>query len=290
MGVCQNDLADMMRQHRLWLEGKNDRPDFRWANLSNLDLRGVDFRGADLSEADLSNSKLSNSNLSGCLLNEAKFREANLLYANLSSSILVRADFTSAFLQYANLMQTDSTCAKFTGANMTTSNLSYGYFTSAKFLSAHLAGSNVSNANAENADFACADLRGAKFNGALLIGANLTDAKINHDSTGLVLACPEKGSFIGYKKARGLIVELLITEDALRSSATTRKCRCSKAKVLSIAGDNEENFNIVHSDYDYDFIYKVGETVEVTDFDKDRWKECSTGIHFFLTKQEAIAY
>lgn len=48
------------------------------------------------------------------------------------------------------------------------------------------------------------------------------------------IACPEKGAFIGFKKANEFIVELEIFEDAKRSSATTRKCRCSKAKVLSI--------------------------------------------------------
>lgn len=60
--------------------------------------------------------------------------------------------------------------------------------------------------------------------------ANLSGAKLDWP-----LVCPEKGSFIGYKKCRDdLIVELEIPEDALRSSATTRKCRCSKANMLSI--------------------------------------------------------
>ena len=103
------------------------------------------------------------------------------------------------------------------------------------------------------------------------------------------LACPEEGEFIGWKKANGLIVKLLILADAKRSSATTRKCRCSKAKVLSIQtidGDEAEQ-PFVASDHDKSFFYRVGETVEVTDFDEDRWKECSTGIHFFITRREA---
>jgi len=78
----------------------------------------------------------------------------------------------------------------------------------------------------------------------------------------------------------------LITEDAKRSSATTRKCRASKAKVLEISGGITE----VSSKWDIHFIYKVGETVEVKDFDENRWNECSTGIHFFLTRKEAEEY
>lgn len=103
------------------------------------------------------------------------------------------------------------------------------------------------------------------------------------------MRCPEKGFLIGYKKCDEYIVDLLITEDAKRSSATTRKCRCSKAKVLSIEKGGEK-VSSVSSNYDREFIYTVGETVEVKNFNDDRWDECSTGIHFFITKQEVLNY
>ena len=86
-------------------------------------------------------------------------------------------------------------------------------------------------------------------------------------------------------------MELLITEDAKRSSATTRKCRASKAKVISITNvESTETFEQAASQHDRRFVYKVGETVEVENFDTDRWNECSTGIHFFITRQEAMNY
>jgi len=46
----------------------------------------------------------------------------------------------------------------------------------------------------------------------------------------------------------------------------------------------------VVSDYDNNFIYKVGKIVEVESFDEDRWNECSRGIHFFMNKELAIQY
>lgn len=102
--------------------------------------------------------------------------------------------------------------------------------------------------------------------------------------------------FIGFKKCmshegESVLVKLEIPEDAKRSSATTRKCRCSKAKVISITGiksgkDYEEAF----SQRDSGFTYRIGETVVPDSFDEDRWNECSNGIHFFITKQEAIDY
>ena len=106
------------------------------------------------------------------------------------------------------------------------------------------------------------------------------------------MACPEKGSFIAFKKAGFYIIELFIPSNAKRCSATSRKCRCSKAKVISITTPSGDKTNIteVHSNYDPNFIYKLGEYVEVKNFDDNRWNECSTGIHFFITRQEAVNY
>lgn len=133
-----------------------------------------------------------------------------------------------------------------------------------------------------------ADLRGADLRGANLYGADLRGAK----DVCCFIACPEKGSFIGFKRAREYIVELEIPSDALRSSSTTRKCRCSKALVVSITNPDGSVADVtsVNSGYDSNFIYTVGETVKVDNFDTDRWNECAPGIHFFITRQEAVNY
>ncbi|MFV0528467.1 MAG: DUF5758 domain-containing protein, partial [Lachnospiraceae bacterium] len=124
-----------------------------------------------------------------------------------------------------------------------------------------------------------------------LSGADLSGADYNESTGFFALQCPEKGSFIGYKKAQGFIVELLILDDARRSSATSRKCRCDKAKVLSITNkDGSESKQQVESDYGGDFVYTVGEIVEERSFCGDRWQECAEGIHFFITRDEAVKY
>ena len=157
---------------------------------------------------------------------------------------------------------------------------------------ANLRGANLRGANLREADLRGADLRGADLRGADLSGADLIEAKYNEDTVFLALQCPEEGSFIGYKICRdSKIVKLLITEDAKRSSATTRKCRASKVKVLEITNiENTEKYKTAISKHDESFVYKVGETIEVTDFDDNRWEECSTGIHFFITREEAVQY
>ena len=157
---------------------------------------------------------------------------------------------------------------------------------------------DLSNANLSNADLRYADLSNANLSNANLSNANLSNVFYNEATSFFALQCPEEGSFIAYKKARSfkgdVIVKLLVTENAKRSSSTTRKCRCSEAKVLSFydCSHNElSNDTFVWSSYDKSFIYKIGEIVKpITPFDDNRWNECSTGIHFFITFDEAKNY
>lgn len=163
---------------------------------------------------------------------------------------------------------------------------------------ADLQGANLGGADLRDADLRNADLQGANLQGADLWGASLRGV------IGVDLACPSHGAFIGWKKAvtsedGPVIIKLLIPDDAKRSSATLRKCRCDKAKVEEVY-DYEFQYGelvlkpmagiIAHSDYDEDFVYKKGEAVSVTDFCEDRWKECESGIHFFITPEEAARY
>ena len=186
---------------------------------------------------------------------------------------LYNADLSGANLRGADLSGADLIWADLGGANLT---------------GADLRGADLIGADLIWADLTGADLRGANLSGTYLSEANLTEAKLDWS-----LVCPEKGSFVGYKKCRdNLIVKLEIPEDALRSSATTRKCRCSKARVLSITylDGSDANVEYAISEHDPSFLYKVGKVASVNDFDTNRWNECSTGIHFFMTREEAASY
>ena len=162
---------------------------------------------------------------------------------------------------------------------------------------ADLCGADLRDADLRNADLCGADLRDANLRGANLCGADLRGAKNIDSITWSIytafypLQCPEKGAYTAYKKAHGLIVELEIPADAMRSSATSRKCRASKARVISITDvDGNPGGDSVASDYDSDFVYRVGETVDVPNFDTNRWNECAPGIHHFITRGEAVQY
>ena len=200
----------------------------------------------------------------------------------------MRADLHNADFHGANLLN-----ANLSGANLHNADLSGADFHGADLHNADLSGANLHNADLRGANLRGADLLNADLRGADLRGADLRSAK---NVPYIPMVCPEEGDFIGWKKAEGnkdkVIVKLRIPSDAKRSSATTRKCRCSKAEVIAIYNldGTEEGETTCHSDYDNSFIYEVGKTVEVTNFSEDRWSECAKGIHFFINRQEAIDY
>ena len=154
---------------------------------------------------------------------------------------------------------------------------------------ADLSGADLSGAHLSGADLRRADLSGAYLRRADLSGADLSGAE---NVPYIPYACPDFGMFIGFKKASGYIVVLEIPEDAKRLSATGRKCRCNKAKVIEIQNIDGTKANVtkVASDFDSNFVYEVGKTVSVDNFCEDRWKECSSGIHFFINRQESVNY
>ena len=194
------------------------------------------------------------------------------------------ADLCDADLRGADLCDADLRCADLCDADLRGANLRGANLCDADLRGANLRGANLRDANLRGADLCDADLRGAD-----LRGENLRDAK---NVPFIPMTCPEVGSYIAYKKASGVIVVLRILEDALRSSATGRKCRASKAEVLRIEDLHGSCLTVdsVNSSYDPNFIYRPGEIVSVDNFDTNRWNECAPGIHHFINRQEAVDY
>lgn len=288
----RRELSKILRNHKHWLnedcEGwENMRARLREADLSGIDLRGADLREADLRGANLSGANLFKANLFGTNLCEANLSKADLRGACLYGAKLFEADLCKADLSGADLCRAYFPLANLSGANLCGADLF-----KANLFEADLRGANLCTTNLYKVDLSGADLREVDLYNADLCEVDLFDAKLfTADNIPFFpCACPDFGMFIGYKTAHEYIVELEITEDAKRVSATTRRCRCNKAKVLRILNQDRTVADIteVRSDYDSSFVYKVGEIVSVDNFNEDRWDECSTGIHFFINFQEAV--
>lgn len=235
----------------------------RGVSLEGAELYGIDLSGANLQWVNLRGANLDSANLRGCVLSDA-----NLCHSTLCNADLRDADLSTSNLRYACLFM------------------------------ANLDGANLLGADLRDAGLGGANLHNVILERTILSGAILNGAK---DVPYIPLACPSHGSFIGWKKVNlyketeyngPFLVQLEIPSDARRCSATTEKCRCEKAKVLSITNiesglsiDKITNINRGKR-----CIYEVGEMVYPDKFDENRWNECSNGIHFFVNKQTAIDY
>ena len=222
---------------------------------------------------------LSENNTIKKTVSEAIKSEANLRGANLCGANLRRANLCEANLRRADLCGADLCGADLCGADL---------------CGADLRRANLRRANLCGADLYGADLYGADLCGANLCGANLCGADLRRadlcGAKGAYMACPTDGSFIGWKKASGYVVKLQIPEDARRSSAGGEKCRCDKAYVAEIqnADGTKADIEAIHSNHDNNFVYTVGATVEVPNFDDCRWNECAPGIYFFIDRRAAV--
>ena len=206
----------------------------------------------------------------------------------------MKADLSGAYLSDADLSGADLSEANLSGANLRGANLRVADLRGANLSEAYLSGANLSESYLSESNLSGANLRGAYLSGA----KDLDSVTYNEQTSFFALQCPETGSFTAWKKAiiagqeGACIVELLVPSEAKRSSATSRKCRVSKAKVLSIKSiDGKEDFEKAIAQYDNSFVYEVGQFVEPKNgFGEDRWVECGAGIHCFITRKEAENY
>lgn len=211
------------------------------------------------------------------------------------------ADLRYADLRGANLRGADLSGADLRGADLSDADLRDAYLGGANLHGVDLGHADLSGADLSDADLGGADLGGADLRYADLSHADLSDANHVQLSIAKTSILPDEGDIIGWKKAyvddtmlpKPVIVKLLIPADAQRSNATGRKCRASKARVLDLQdkqGNSLPPDTTAYSGHDTDFTYKKGETIHVEDFDTNRWKECAPGIHFFITRIEAVEY
>jgi uncharacterized protein YjbI with pentapeptide repeats len=250
-----------------------------YADLGYADLRGADLRGADLRGADLRGANLRGADLRGADLRSADLRSANLRGANLRGADLRGANLIGADLRSANLRSAD-----LIGADLRSANLRGADLRSANLRGADLRGANLRDANLSGADLRYADLSGANLRGANLSGADIKRIKK------FITICPEEGSFVAWKKlSNNCLAKIEIPAQAKRTSCIrSRKCRASYIKTLNIWDSNGNEIKEQKGRHDGETIYRVGRLTKPNSYNDDIREECTHGIHFFITKQEAL--
>ena len=250
------ELKTILTKHKQWLNSKGkkgQRAVLEDLNLTGSYLKGSDLRGALFYNTSLESADLRGANLEGVNLREVDLRYARLQGANLKNTSLEEVNLRSANLESANLYN------------------------------ANLRRANLCNAILLNANLEYAILERANLEGSILDKKEII-------RKGLIL---EKSMF-GYKKCinKGniVIVKLSIPKGSVVFSINNGKCRTNTVKVLSIVDLVGNKYTEAFSLFDNQFKYEVGKKITIRSFDLAYNAECSTGIHFFRTKKEAINY
>jgi len=266
----QSELNALVKKHEKWLKHETGG-----AKLC--------LRECDLNNLHVDNAKLKKAVFEDCDMVYVRFEECDLTNAVFSYSKLGDATFSDC-----NLTEAEIDCANCKDALFDHCNLTEASFFSSKCYAATWSKCDLIRTNLTETDCRQADFSDCNFD----------DITTDEDTVGYYLNCPEKGEFTAFKKAElyggseRVIVELKVPASALRSSASSRKCRVSKAKVVSITSlDGKKHYKCnAYSMHSSSFVYKIGDIVEVKNFDKNRWNECAPGIHCFITRQEAVNY
>ncbi|SHL06008.1 pentapeptide repeat-containing protein [Fibrobacter sp. UWH4] len=206
--------------------------------------------------------------------------KANLRGANLYGADLSGANLSEANLSDANLYEANLSDANLSGANLRGANL-YG----ADLSGANLSEANLSGANLYGADLSGANLSEANLSDANLYEANLSDANLS-GADRFRLGKVVDGTLTGYKKTKeGVVITAEIPAGAIVFCINGSKCRTNRAKITDMAGHD-----VLHSQYDNSFEYRLGQEINIKDFNLMYNVECASGFHFFKMRKEAEEY
>lgn len=216
------------------------------------------------------NANFSGENLAHAVFDGWDLREASFVGANLE-----RASFRGAHLKGASFER-----ANLEGAVLDGADLNYSNLREADLFAATLREVNLQYACLLRANLEIADLRGANLSMANLRAANLTGTRLHP------FQIPQEGPMIVWKRLQCGLAKLKIPAGARRTATPVgRKCRAERAEVIWLeAGLTDLD---LHHGLTY---YRVGQTVRPDKYDDDIRVECTHGIHFFLTREEAEQY
>lgn len=219
-------------------------------------------------------------------LNGIKFTNVGFNYVDCSSTDFIDYTFNNCDFSYCKMK-----CHLSTGC----------IFSETKFNFCNLNGSVIRKCAMSMVAFTCSALYGVVFEDADVKFTQFYSCEMdNCDScnSNIIFPChvPSEGSFIAWKKAisvddGNIIIKLRIPEDAKRF-CINNKCRANKVEVLgfeTIDGEKLPDTTIVNSVWDPLFKYHIG-IIEICTFNDNPQVECGSGIHFFLSRDDAVNY
>lgn len=214
-------------------------------------------------------------------------------HLTIEESVIKDTDFEGCDLTNITFRLCSFENCNLSGVDFSDSNISGTLFRECPMHACRFVNTDMTEAIFRDIDLSDSDLSGADLYAAVLEDANLDGIIVDGHTKWYRQVPPETGAFIAWKCCSELrVVQLLVPAEARRVSATRETCRCDKAKVLSIKSIDETiSYDWAQSTVDPDFYYERGKWVEPANgFEPDRWKDSSRGIHFFMEREQCIAY
>lgn len=281
-------MIQLLHKCRLWLMAQRHE---KWVNTDHKKGK----------QAVITKMTFRNCRMPSYVLEEAIFKDCQFENVDFSTLRHSNTKFINCRLVNCDFMYDHLESILFDGCIMPFSRFSNSKLDAVKFKNCVLDCAMFADANIARCEIKESSLSYTNFTGAKLYQVDIAQDCIAYTTAGLSLACPEEGEFTAYKKVlldtdkygnrKYGIAKLLVPAKALRSSATSRKCRVSEAKVISITSlDGHTRYKSAQSPHYHSFVYNVGETVKPDSFNHDRWNECSNGIHCFITSIDAVNY
>ena len=248
-----------------------------------------DIYGKTLYEDDCDNISqcVNNAIVKKVCLENGDFSSQQFIGVNFDNSRFDNSSFYNSSFDNSRFYNSSFDNSRFYNSRFDNSSFYNSSFYNSRFDNSSFYNSSFYNSRFYNSRFDNSSFDNSSFDNSSFDNSSFDNTKIPDIAIAQTRILPE-GDLIGWKKCQnGVIVKLKISAEAKRSSAFGRKCRCEYAEVLEVIGA-EAGF----SQYcDKPKVrYAKGLTVHCDQWDEKWLKECSGGIHFFITRLEAESY
>ena len=258
--LTQEKVNKMLQEHLHWLNRDCEDWHTKRADFSNCKLECIIFSHQNCEYVSFDNAVIKNCYFNKTVLIDATFRDAYITHSDFSNAMLINASFCRATIL----------CALFKSSMLHHTNFSHAVCECVDFQYSSCIAAHFIQSSMITTDFEYANLQKARFD------------ETEYVRFGQVLKEP----LIGYKKTReDVIITAEIPAGAIVFSINNYKCRTNKAKIIDMNG-----YEMLHSYYDYSFQYKLGQIIEIDNFNTVYNVECGAGFHFFKNKADAEAY
>jgi hypothetical protein len=230
-----------------------------------------EYSGKTIKDIDLSNM-----NLSGISFDNSRFDNSSFYNSSFYNSRFYNSSFYNS---------------RFDNSRFYNSSFYNSRFDNSSFYNSRFDNSRFDNSSFDNSSF-----YNSRFDNSRFYNSRFDNSRFDNSSKNSILKykhiwqiIPEEGAFIAWKKlSEGYIAKLEIPAKAKRTcNIINRKCRASYVKTLQIIDRNSDDVKEMHGSRNHKTMYKVGRLTRPDKYDDDFLKDCTNGIHFFVTKQEA---